>query len=129
MPQPRAPLPRAGVLRDGYVMNTTGEGEMNQTFNVTSCRTCPLLHYTPGSIDDNCEQVPPEYTCKHPQGEKVGDMWRSIRDGDLLPSGCPLRTGSLVVRQCPSQCRHPECIYLNGERRCLLCGVKVDDVR
>lgn len=74
---------------------------MSQTFNVTSCRACPLLSVNPGNDGDGGD-APADYTCKHPQGGVVGHMSGSVLDGTPPPAGCPLWVGDLRVKLCAS---------------------------
>jgi len=80
---------------------------MSQTFNVTSCRACPLLgrdeSETRGLHGERL--IMEDYHCKHPRGGVIGGMVESVRDGVLLPIGCPLKTDELLVRVCPSLCQ------------------------
>lgn len=70
---------------------------MSQTFNVTTCATCPLLEIAPLYEDPGC-YAPEDYSCRHPLGGVVGGIYDSVRSGRHPPLGCPLRTNELLVR-------------------------------
>lgn len=73
---------------------------MNQTFNVTSCRTCPLMSGDWATDEDGFSFLD-NLACKHPQGGVVSGMAASVIRGGI-PIGCPLRTNAVLVRLCPS---------------------------